>query len=71
MWGAIVNVRELIAKLKEYPGDMPVLLSKDSEGNKFYQEWELEVMTYSLEHDDIVWDEDGFQTGEDCLVLCP
>ena len=44
-----MTVAELIAQLQTLPGDLPVVMSKDSEGNSFSPMHEAEVARYFAE----------------------
>ena len=48
-----MTILELIERLKEYPGNMPVMVAQDAEGNGFESLHEISAY-YFNEHDEIV-----------------
>jgi hypothetical protein len=65
-----VKVKELIERLKQFDGDMPVILASDEEGNNFHHLDEAEVSAYSEYRGEIdVIHPDDAEGDEDAAVV--
>ena len=68
----VKTVEELIAALKEYPGNTPVMVAKDSEGNRFQPL--ANVSIYFFDKQDEIADEFDYDNRTDLtlkLVIWP
>lgn len=70
-----MNVKQLRKMLEGLPGDMPVVMSRDGEGNGFMPMYDGEVMFYSPRWGDVVpeeyMEEYGHSDSTPALVLWP
>lgn len=70
-----MTVEELLAILELLPGNLPVLMSKDPEGNRFYYLSEAAVSNYVDEDEELQplhpYDEPEYPERKPCVVLWP
>lgn len=63
-----ITVDRLLAMLKEYPGDTPIIMSKDGEGNRFSP---LSASTPDSYLAETTWSGDLDGSGVPVIVLWP
>ncbi len=66
-----MTVAQLRTALAEHPDDLPVIVSRDPEGNGFKALWEVAPSRWFPDEEELVSDEDGGTDGVACLVLWP
>jgi hypothetical protein len=65
-----MKVRELIERLHQFDGDLPVILASDEEGNDFHHLDEAEVSAYSEYEGEIeLVHPDDIEGGESLAVV--
>lgn len=66
-----MTVAQLRTALAELPDELPIILSRNSEGNAFKPLWEVARSRWFADDEELISDEDAEDAGDPCVVLWP